>query len=200
MNYYGVGIGGMQPAFQALALDWIFWRCGTDWLTKEDCEEAYPEFLAWLNFWESKRNAGHGDDRVYIFTPHESGWDDLSLYQKGFPIENPDSYAYMIMLMDDCAVMADKLGKAEEAAELRARAKRLTKSLCTDLWDGDSFVGYMTETGELVKCKSLDMFQSLILGKDRIPQEIIDKLAKDVMDPEYLTARDQYMISHVKSA
>ena len=187
VNYYGVGIGGMQPAFQALALDWIFWRCGTDWLTKEDCEEAYPEFLAWLNFWESKRNAGHGDDRVYIFTPHESGWDDLSLYQKGFPIENPDSYAYMIMLMDDCAVMADKLGKTEEAAQLRARAKRLTQSLCTDLWDGDSFVGYMTETGELVKCKSLDMFQSLILGKDRLPQEIIDKLAKDVMDPEYLT-------------
>ena len=64
----------------------------TDWLTKEDCEEAYPEFLAWLNFWESKRNAGHGDDRVYIFTPHESGWDDLSLYQKGFPITGLEAF------------------------------------------------------------------------------------------------------------
>jgi hypothetical protein len=187
VNYHNVGIGGMQPPFQALALDWIFWCCGTDWLTAEDCEKAYPEFLAWLDFWQNKRNAGHGDDKVYIFGPHESGWDDLSLYQKGFPIENPDSWAYMIMLMDDCAVMADKLGKEEEAKQLRARAKKLLNSLITDLWDGDSFVGYMTETGEYVKCKSLDMFQSLILGKDRIPQNIIDKLAKDVMDPEYLT-------------
>ena len=36
VNYHGIGIGGMQPAFQALALDWIFSQCGDDWLTY-DC-------------------------------------------------------------------------------------------------------------------------------------------------------------------
>ena len=187
VNYYSIGLGGMQPAFQALALDWIFSQCGTDWLTPEDCADAYPQFVGWLNFWQGKRSAGHGDDRVYIFSPHESGWDDLSLYQKGFPIESPDLYAYMIMLMDCCAVMAEKLHKTDEALNFRARAKNLTESLCTVLWDGDSFVGYMTETGESVKCKSLAMFQALILGKERLPGHIIDKLAKDIMGPEYLT-------------
>ncbi len=187
VTYHNVGLNYMQPAFQALALDWLFYECGSDWLTREDCEEAYPDFKAWLDFWETKRNAGHGDDRVYILGPHESGWDDLSLYQKGFPIETPDLYAYMIMLMDCCAVMADKLGKSDEADAFRARAKKLLGSLLTDLWDGDSFIGYMTETGETVKCKSLAMFQALVLGKDRLPEFVYDKLAKDVMDPEYLT-------------
>ncbi len=187
VNYHGIGIGGMQPAFQALALDWIFSQCGDEWLTVEDCEEMYPKFVAWLNFWQSKRNAGHGDDRVYIFSAHESGWDDLSLYQKGFPIETPDLFAYMIMLMDACARMAKKLGKLDEAESYTQRSKRLLNTLVTELYDGDSFVGYMTQTGEWVKCKSLAMFQALVLGKDRIPQHIIDKLAKDVMDPEYLT-------------
>ena len=187
VNYYGIGIGGMQPAFQALALDWIFDQCGDDWLTVEDCEEMYPKFVKWLDFWQSRRNAGHGDDRVYIFSAHESGWDDLSLYHKGFPIETPDLFAYMIMLMDACARMAKKLGKNDEAERYTERSKALLKTLVTELYDGEQFVGYMTNTGEIVKCQSLAMFQALFLGKDRIPQHIIDKLAVDVMDPGFLT-------------
>ncbi len=188
VNYHGIGIGGMQPAFQALALDWIFSQCGDEWLTVGDCEEMYPKFVKWLDFWQSRRNAGHGDDRVYIFSAHESGWDDLSLYKKGFPIETPDLFAYMIMLMDACGRMADKLGKTEEAENYHARAEKLLKTLIEELWDGEQFVGYMTETGEYVKCQSLAMFQALVLGDKRLPKDIIDKLAKAVMTPgEWLT-------------
>lgn len=188
VNYHGIGIGGMQPAFQALALDWIFSQCGDDWLTYDDCEEMYPKFVKWLNFWQSRRNAGHGDDRVYIFSAHESGWDDLSLYKKGFPIETPDLFAYMIMLMDACARMAEKLGKEDEAKSYRERSGRLLDTLVNELYDGEQFVGYMTETGEYVKCRSLAMFQPLVLGRERLPQHIIEKLASDVMTPgEWLT-------------
>jgi hypothetical protein len=75
-------------------------------LTKDDCAYLYPRFEKWLNFWLTYRNAGHGDDRVNIFGAHESGWDDLSLYSRGFPLETPDLFAYMIFLMDDLALMA----------------------------------------------------------------------------------------------
>lgn len=188
VNYHTIGVGFVQPAFQALALDWILSQCGDDWLTVEDCQEMYPKFVKWLDFWLTYRNAGHGDDRVYIFSAHESGWDDLSLYQKGFPIETPDLYAYMIMLMDACALMARKLGKTEEAENYAARSKRLLDALVNELYDGEQFVGYLTQTGERVKCKSLAMFQALVLGKERLPQHIIDKLAEDVMTPgEWLT-------------
>jgi hypothetical protein len=187
VSFYDVGVGGMQPAFQALAFDWIVSQCGDDFLTVEDCEEMYPKFVKWLNFWLSRRNAGHGDDRVYIFGAHESGWDDLSLYQKGFPIETPDLFAYMIMLMDLCARLAKKLGKDGEAEDWSSRSGRLLDTLVTELWDGEQFVGHLTVTGEKVKCKSLAMFQALVLGKERLPQHIIDELAKQVMRPEYLT-------------
>ena len=187
VNYYDVGVGGMQPAFQALAFDWIVSQCGDDFLTVADCEEMYPKAVAWLNFWLTNRNAGHGDDRVNIFSAHESGWDDLSLYEKGFPIETPDLFAYMIMLMDMCATLAKKLGKTDKAEDWSRRSKKLLDSLVTDLWDGEQFIGRLTVTGEEVKCKSLAMFQALVLGKERIPQNIIDELARQVMLPEYLT-------------
>ncbi|MDR1217290.1 MAG: hypothetical protein LBJ99_01755 [Oscillospiraceae bacterium] len=187
INYNTVGVGGMQPAFQALALDWVISECGDDFLTSEECELMYPKFKKWLNFWLTMRNAGHGDDRVFIFSAHESGWDDLSLYNEGFPIETPDLFAYMIMLMDGCSRMARKLGKTDEADDWAGRSKRLLNTLVTELWDGDSFVGYLTVSGKRVKCKSLAMFQALVLGKDRLPREIIDRLAEEVMKPEYLT-------------
>jgi hypothetical protein len=187
VNYYNIGVGGMQPAFQALALDWIISQCGDDFLTAAECEKMYPKFVRWLNFWLTKRNAGHGDDRVFIFSAHESGWDDLSLYQKGFPIETPDLFAYMIMLMDACARMAKKLGKTEESEDWSRRSKKLLDTLVNELFDGEQFVGYLTFTGERVTCKSLGMFQALVLGKERLPQRIIDRLAEEVMKPEYLT-------------
>ena len=187
VTYYDVGVGGMQPAFQALAFDWIVSQCGDDFLTVEECETMYPKFVNWLNFWLTRRNAGHGDDRVFIFSAHESGWDDLSLYQKGFPIETPDLFAYMIMLMDLCARLAKKIGKNDEAEDWTRRSARLLDTLVAELWDGEQFVGHLTATGEKVKCKSLAMFQALVLGKERLPQHIIDKLASDIMKPEYLT-------------
>jgi hypothetical protein len=187
VSYYSVGVGGMQPAFQALAFDWICSQCGTDWLSREEAVLMYPKFVDWLNFWLVKRNAGHGDDRVFIYGPHESGWDDLSLYNKGFPLETPDLFAYMIMLMDACATLADKIGKADEAADWRRRSKRLLDTLLTELYDGEQFVGHLTATGEKVSCLSLAMYQALTLGKERLPRDLIDKLTERVMKPDFLT-------------
>jgi hypothetical protein len=93
----------------------------------------------------------------------------------------------MIFMMDDLSLLAKKLGKKKEASEYAARAKKLLGQLLTELWDGDQFVGILTYTGEKVRCKSLAMFQCLTLGGKRIPKEIADKLAADVMKPEYLT-------------
>ncbi|NLO46725.1 MAG: hypothetical protein GX111_00170 [Clostridiales bacterium] len=187
VNYYNVATGGFQPAFQALALDWLISQCGDEFLTAEECEYLYPRFEKWLNFWLTHRNAGHGDDRVNIFGAHESGWDDLSLYAEGFPLETPDLFAYMIFLMDNLALMAKKLGMKDKEKDWTKRSKKLLNSLLTDLWDGESFVGYLPQKKKIVKCKSLAMFQCLCLGKERIPQEIIDKLAEEVVKPEYLT-------------
>ncbi|MBR3555898.1 MAG: hypothetical protein IKN89_08290 [Oscillospiraceae bacterium] len=187
VNYYTLGEGGFQPAFQALAFDWLVSTCGEDFLTREDCEYLYPRFKAWLDFWTANRSAGYGDDRVHIYGAHESGWDDLSLYRKGFPLQTPDLWSYMIFMLDDLSLLARRLGKKKEAAEYASRGKRLLGQLLSELWDGEQFFGLLTYTGERVYCKSLAMFQCLCLGNKRIPEEIADKLAKEVMKPEYLT-------------
>ena len=187
VSYYSLGEGGFQPAFQALAFDWLIEMCGDDFLTTEDCEYLYPRFLRWLEFWTTTRNAGYGDDRVHIFVAHESGWDDLSLYQKGFPLQTPDLWSYMIFLLDALSLLANKLGKTKEAKSFAARSKKLLDQLLSELWDGEQFFGLLTRTGERVYCKSLAMFQCLCLGGKRIPKEVSEKLAAEVMKPEYLT-------------
>ena len=70
----------------------------------------------------------------------------------------------MIMLMDACGKMAEKLGRTDEAKDYRERSERLLDTLVNELYDGEQFVGYMTETGEYIKCQSLAMFQPLVLG------------------------------------
>ncbi|MDR1589866.1 MAG: hypothetical protein LBS51_06700 [Oscillospiraceae bacterium] len=185
--YYGAGSMGMQPAFQGLALDWLIHSCGEDFLTPESCGEMYPRFTKWLNFWLKYRNAGYGDDRVYIINANESGWDDASEYVKGFPVETPDLYAFMILMMDCAGVLARRSGRHDEAESWTKRARALNDRLCGDLWNGERFFAYLTNTGEHVDSLSLATYQALVLGDKRIPKHISDKLAESVMSPDYLT-------------
>ena len=88
VNYHGIGIGGMQPAFQALALDWIFSQCGDDWLTYEDCEEMYPKFVKWLDFWQGSQKRPDTETTGCIFSPPTSRAGTICpCIKKGFPIE-----------------------------------------------------------------------------------------------------------------
>jgi glycogen debranching enzyme len=171
----GGAASGVQPSFQGFALDALIRWAGDDFLTTEECARMYPKFEKWTEFWLKYKNAGRGDDVTAINSPHDSGWDDASIFKDGFPTQNPDVIAFLIDMMYMTARLAKGCGKTAEADSWNARADRLLDTLVREFWDGEKFVTFAN--GKPVDSMSLACYQPIMLG-DRLPQEIVDKIAE----------------------
>lgn len=170
---------GIQPPIQGFALDWLIQKCGDSFLTPSECERMLPKFDKWINFWVTTRSAGRGDDVTMINSPNDSGWDDATIFQDGFPTVNPDLIAFMILLLEGAGRLARGCGKLAEAEAYDARSKKLLNTLIEEFWDGDKFVTF--HNGKAVDSKSVACFQPIILGK-RLPQNIIDRVAEQLVE------------------
>ena len=174
-----------QPPLQGFALTYLVRRCGEDFITPEMAAGLLPRFEKWIDFWTTWRSAGRGDDLVAIHNPNESGWDDASVFVKGFPAVNADVQALMIECMYACAILARRMGDTAREAEWTARAERLLHTLVTEFWDGEKFV--TRHKGETVESLSLACYQPILLG-DRLPKEITHKIAQTLTeDVNFLT-------------
>ncbi len=177
---------GIQPPIQGFALDFLTQKCGDSFLTPESCEKMLPKFEKWINFWITTRSAGRGDDVTMINSPNDSGWDDATIFQDGFPAVNPDLIAFMILLLEKTGVLAEKCGKTEVAKSYYDRSKKLLKTLLDEFWDGEKFVTF--HNGKPVNSLSVACYQPIILGK-RLPQDIIDKVTEKLLEEDnFLTA------------
>ncbi|MCL2227897.1 MAG: hypothetical protein FWB97_09795 [Oscillospiraceae bacterium] len=179
MLTYKGGNAGQQPPFQGFALDFLLRSIGDDFLTPKRCEEMYPKFANWANFWTTYRSAGRGDDVTVMHSPHDSGWDDASNFQDGFPASDPNNMVFLILLMESIAKLAEGCGKTDEAKQWLARSEKLTKIIIDEYWDGEKFATKVK--GKNVDSLSLSCYQPIILGK-RLPQEIIDKVTEKLME------------------
>ncbi|MDR1217465.1 MAG: hypothetical protein LBJ99_02640, partial [Oscillospiraceae bacterium] len=185
LSYSGPNNAGMQPPFQGFALDFLIRSIGDGFLTPEECGRMYPKFAKWANYWTTYRSAGRGDDVTAVLSPHESGWDDSSVFADGFPASEPNTMSFLVLLMESTARLARGCGKTAEADEWLARSERLTKTLVDEFWDGERFVTKVR--GKPVDSLSLACYQPIMLGK-RLPQAIIDKVAEKLTrDGEWLT-------------
>ena len=163
---------GIQPPIQGFALKWLIKKCGDSYLTPAECERMYPKFAKWAEFWVRTRSAGRGDDVTAINNPNDSGWDDATIFQDGFPTVNPDLIAFMIDLLDMTGRLADGCGKAEEGKSWHDRSQKLFDTLISEFWDGKKFVTF--HNVKPVDSLSAACYQPIILG-DRLPQHIIDR-------------------------
>lgn len=175
LTYIGGANTTLQPPFQGFALDYLIRKAGDDFLTPEECARMYPKFAKWTEFWTTYRNAGRGDDVTAIHSPHDSGWDDATIFKDGFPAQNPDLIAFLIVQMEMTARLAEGCGKKEEAKHWLERSKKLLDILVNEFWDGEKFVTFVN--GKPVDSMSLICYQPILLG-DRLPQHIIDKVAE----------------------
>ncbi len=174
----------MQAAFQGFALDYLLRNLGDDFITAEEAERMYPKMAAWANYWTTYRSAGLGDDRIELYSPSESGWDDASLFKDGFPVVDPCALAYLVLLMESIAAVAKKSVRyKEEYGAWMARAGKLTDNWVREYWDGERFVAKVK--GKTVDSHSLANYQPIVLGK-RLPQHVIDKVAEKLVQEDYL--------------
>ncbi|MCQ2406135.1 MAG: hypothetical protein MJ067_02835 [Oscillospiraceae bacterium] len=168
----------LQPPTQGFALDFLISRVGDGFLSPERCEEMFPKFALWAEFWAKYRSSGRGDVPA-IDSPNDSGWDDATVFRRGFPTENPDLIAFIILLLEKTGLLAEKCGKMAEAEHYYERSRRLLSVLIDEYWNGENFV--CKRHGEAVPSLSVVTYQPIILGK-RLPGEIIDKICEKLME------------------
>jgi hypothetical protein len=171
-----------KPPFQGFAWEYLENRYGPDKITKAHCEKLFEPMRKWVNWWRTFRDID-GNGIVDYVHADESGWDDSSIFSKGMPIETPDSSAFLILMLEMLSKMARKLGKNDEADSYMADAKKMLDDLVKIFWNGEKFICRMVGTHEVVDFESIAMYQPIILGK-RLPQEIIDKIAAKLGNPE----------------
>jgi len=105
--------------------------------------DFYPRLVAWTEFWFRKRDADGNGIPAYGSenSGWESGWDNATvLPDPKRSYEAPDLQAYLILQMKALALVAGKLGKAQDARRWDKRAKTLLNRLQTEFWNGHSFV------------------------------------------------------------
>ena len=180
VSYFGGAIGGSpQPPFQGLALAFLYDIFGDELFTYDGCAYLYPKYRKWLDFWFTRRSAGRGDDVTAVLSSHEAGWDDASIFNDGFPAENPDVMSYIALGMEGMSRMARVLHLYAESEEWMRRSRKLIDTIVSEYWDGEKFITRVH--GKPVESMSLVCYQPIILGY-RLPQHIIDKVAEKVTD------------------
>lgn len=180
ITYYGGGKGGSpQPPFQGLGFAFLFDRFGDDLFTYDEAVKLYPKVKKWVEFWLTNRSAGRGDDVTAILSSHESGWDDASIFNDGFPAANPDVISFIILCMEALSKLAKSSRQYAAAEEWKNRSKKLLDILINEFWDGDKFITRVD--GKPVESMSAVCYEPIILGK-RLPQHIIDTVAEKLTD------------------
>ncbi len=156
----------------------------TGYLTDARLEEIYAPLGAWTRWWTTARDQD-GDGMPQYNHGNDSGWDNATSFDVGFPLEGPELAAYLVLQMDTLALVAGRLGRAADAARWSAEADTLLERLMAHSWRGDRFVAPHSGDHATVPESagdSLFPFLPLVLG-DRLPAQARRPLIDGLLRP-----------------
>ncbi len=189
VNAENCGWNFCKPPIHGWALS-LMERANPDLLTNERLREFYPKLARWTEWWFNVRDAD-GDGLPEYRHGNDSGWDNSTAFDVGFPNCAPDLQGHLVTQMDQLARMADRLGFGAEAACWRDRRDRHVERTIERLWDDEAgqfrafqaFSGAREETGN-----SLLNHMIIVMG-EHLPQPYRDKVAEFLApDGPFVTA------------
>jgi putative NADH-flavin reductase len=142
-------------------------------------EALYTGFAKWGD-WFMKYRDDDRDGLPQYDCGDESGCDDGTVFKYGGAIETPDLCAELALLWEALGDIAKMLGKSTTEAEgWYLRSKDMIGKMIKTFWTGDRFIALTSDTHEVVATDSCEYYLPIILG-NRLPQEVIDKIAADL--------------------
>ena len=167
--------GGTKPPFHGVALEFLKESTDFSFAPRAELCTLYDGLSKWVFWWLSWRDTDL-DGIAQYDTADESGFDDISFFQKGGPVAAPDLATYLVLAMDHLASLAQRLGRTYEAREWKRRSDETLEKAVAYLYNGERFDARRCKDGEWANSDSLIGFVPLLLG-DRLPKEIREKLA-----------------------
>lgn len=157
--------GFLKPPVHGWMLGLLEHRCS--WFGDKHRREIYPAVVRMTRYWLSQRKGSESGMPCYL-DGFDSGWDNATAFDKGFPAETPDLATWLILQEEWLAQTARQLGLTDEAAQWESEAQTLLSKMLDRYWTGEKFVGRKGDTDEVVISDSVILRIPLLLG-DRIP-------------------------------
>jgi len=173
-----------KPPIHGWTLRGLLERDRTGFLTNDRLGEIYQPLCRWTRWWLTFRD-GDGDGVPQYNHGNDSGWDNSTAFDVGFPLEAPDLSAYLALQMDALAALAHRLGRTDEAGRWTSDADALLERLMAHSWRGDRFVAPRSETHASVPPEAGDSllpFLPLVLGQ-RLPDAARGPLLAGLLAP-----------------
>ena len=141
----------------------------------------YPSLVRW-NSWWFMMNDDDADGLVQYNHPYSSGLDDSPLWDHGLPVESPDINTYLCIQMDALAVIAEALGKYEEAKMWRQRALDIAHRMVRDLYALEAGLFWaMHDHKSVPEVTILNLFP---LWTGHLPNDIQENILAHLTNPD----------------
>jgi glycogen debranching enzyme len=157
------------------------------WVDKKHLQEIYEPLCKATHWWFRWRDMD-GDGIPEYLHGNDSGWDNCTLFDVGYPVKSPDLMAFLAIQMEVLGEVADRLGKDEEAAQWKRKSKEAIRILVDEFWDGTRFVAKSMDGKTLKSPSSLLSYLPIILA-ERLPENIVKTMAADLKTEGYLLTK-----------
>ena len=147
-------------------------------LSKEDLQKLYDGYAKWAAWFDAYRD----DDNDGIIQTEgmlEAGSEDSPIFSKYYIVDLPDINAELALLEEAVGDLAGMLDLTEEKDKWYAKSKDRIQKIVEKFWNGERFVGFDHETKAVIGTASLSFYRPILLG-DRLPKDVVDKMAEDL--------------------
>ncbi len=177
----GVSYNFTKPPIHGWTLSCMY-RKNKKVLNPKRVKIAEQQLTAWTNWWFKHRDTDKDGLPEYRHG-NDSGWDNGTVFDVGYPMVSPDLPAYLILQMDMLAELAAMQKNKKREASWRKKSDKLLETMIDKLWTGNQFLAMQGFTGKRPQQgDSLLNHIAIILG-DRLPEKQRKHLI-DILKPD----------------
>jgi glycogen debranching enzyme len=147
-------------------------------LSRPYLEEIYEPVVRLTDWWYTLRDYD-GDGMPQYHHGNDSGWDNATVFDQGYPTEGADLAAHLVLQTEALAWMAEVLGRKNEATTWRARSERQLEDLLTQQTKEHHFFSPLNGEEDAPLTRSLLNYIPMVLGH-RLPDELRQALVQDL--------------------
>jgi len=174
-----------KPPIQGWAVQKLVERIGLE-ASRPALKEIYKPLGKFTDWWYTTRDFDK-DGMCQYHHGNDSGWDNATLFDQGYPTEGADLAAHLALQCEGLAFIAKTLGKKTAALGWETRSKNQIEALLKQGVQNEHFFAPLDGKTDAPESASLLNYIPLVLGQ-RLPEEIRKTLADDLAPGgEFLT-------------
>ena len=141
-------------------------------------KRIYRSLSQLTSWWYTYREFDRDGLPQYIHG-NDSGWDNSTVFDQGYPVAGADLAAYLVLQCDCLAYIAEVTGHQKAARRWKAQADKQLIDLLSHMVKDDHFFSRLGGGRPTESSQSLINYLPLILGK-RLPKRIRNSLVADL--------------------